>query len=120
VCKHDESGITCTWDKLDIGKVKTVTVTANATTSGVQPSIAAVTTSSLDTDPTNNKAAFDVSVLVSAGRSLNAVLLVAQCGISVPSSAIEYSSQVLRSVLAQINRRGSMHWHHSPHTVCAQ
>jgi hypothetical protein len=64
-CKHDESGITCIWDELAPGKTKLVTITANATRSGLQPSVAAVTTSSIDTDPTNNKAAVEVSVLVS-------------------------------------------------------
>lgn len=64
-CKHDQSGITCIWDELAPGETKLVTITANATRSGMQPSVAAVTTSSIDTDPTNNKAAVEVSVLVS-------------------------------------------------------
>lgn len=65
VCKNDESGITCIWPELAPGDVKLVTLTTNATTGGVQPSIAAVTTSSLDIDPNNNKAVVEVSVLVS-------------------------------------------------------
>lgn len=66
MCKHDESGITCIWDEIAPGQTRLVTVTANATRSGLQPSIAAVTTNSLDTEPSNNKAAVEVTVLVSS------------------------------------------------------
>lgn len=65
-CKHDESGITCIWEEIAPGQTRLVTVTANATRSGLQPSIAAVTTNSLDTEPSNNKAAVEVTVLVSS------------------------------------------------------
>lgn len=65
VCKSDESGITCIWSEVAPGETKLVTITTNATTGGLQPSIAAVTTSSLDTDATNNRASVEVSVLVS-------------------------------------------------------
>lgn len=64
VCKHDESGVTCIWEQFAPGDVKVVTVTANASRAGPQPSIAAVTTSSLDINPSNNKATVDVTVLV--------------------------------------------------------
>jgi len=62
--------VTCIWEKLPVDETRMVTITANATTAGAQPSIAAVTTSSLDTEPNNNKAAAEVEVLVSAADSL--------------------------------------------------
>lgn len=73
VCKHDANGVTCIWAEIKAGEAKVVTITANATTSGTQPSIAAVTTSSMDTDPNNNKAAVEVAVLVSAVLTHKAV-----------------------------------------------
>jgi hypothetical protein len=66
-CRSDESGITCIWAKVPPGKSRFVTITVNASSAGVQPSIAAVTTASLELDARNNKAAASVSVLVSGG-----------------------------------------------------
>lgn len=65
-CNNDEAGLTCIWAAIAPGKQRFITITANATTAGVQPSLAAVTTASLDTDAKNNKAGASVTVLVRA------------------------------------------------------